>query len=88
MEPYLKKSPDKENLVWDATIKEWKEAMDILPFIPTEQYNRYYQTTLRPMPIDMTMKYTQDKSSMFFYWEKSYILYNKVNDFSLFLLSS
>eukprot|EP00026_Physarum_polycephalum_P004518 Phypoly_transcript_04539.p1 GENE.Phypoly_transcript_04539~~Phypoly_transcript_04539.p1 ORF type:complete len:603 (+),score=52.50 Phypoly_transcript_04539:34-1842(+) len=75
--PTLSVLPDKDNIAWDADIETWSKAVDTLPSIPITQYRRFSHSMRRPMPVDMDMEVSPDKTSIFFFWSKSFILYNK-----------
>jgi len=86
--PTLSISPDISHLAWDATLADWEESVDLLSSIPSSQFLRFPALSRRPMPVEMHMRMSPDNSSLFFYWSKSYILYNKPFYYEFFLAKS
>lgn len=72
-------SPDMEQRNDLEDLASWAESLDYLQLIPQSQYDKFEETSLRPMPVQMKMTYSSDRSSIMFYWEQSYVLYNLVS---------
>jgi len=71
--------PDVYYLAFDATVEEWSDKIDFMAEIPDIQRDywgaRYVD---RPMPFNMHRAYAPgDQSSLFFWWDKSYVLFHK-----------
>eukprot|EP00026_Physarum_polycephalum_P003635 Phypoly_transcript_03648.p1 GENE.Phypoly_transcript_03648~~Phypoly_transcript_03648.p1 ORF type:complete len:714 (+),score=57.97 Phypoly_transcript_03648:224-2365(+) len=85
--PILESQPDVSNLAWGSTIEDWSRNVDLLSLIPTGQYSLLDSTARNPMPFNTYISLTDD-TSIFFYWDHSYILYNQKLGYEFSLASN
>lgn len=69
--------PDVGHLAWNSNINRWETYVNGLANIPAYHYSHYPDFLLRPMPVVAKFAFNSQRSSLLFWWDKSFILKNK-----------
>lgn len=71
IQPFLEVEPDKSHLAWDSNIEEWTGHIDYMSQIPTYYYVNHASFLSRSMPVHAYYRFSDDLSSLLFFWDKS-----------------